>query len=776
MDSLVAHSASFIYRSALDATPSSSSANHDLEPPRKKMRKGTRSCAECSVPCLSCAGVADSIVCLTFSFKGRRRKVRCTFRASRPDRCNECFSRGVDCVDQEQAPVEPHKSQTQTSEQSYSLRERVAVLESTVGNILKTLGEGAAKDSRDGTGSSSSVPESNIFPTTCAPSPSESLESISHGQTEQAPLLSLFSNHVVSRSDPPAELNDHNTQSQSPKNTALRSLLFSLLPSIPDVQKILEAFPHLYRSLKKKYPELCDENLPAFLAERPGCSSPETLGDIAKLLIFLIIAIDGLSGSFDFSNLQVPLSPKDFKERVLSVVDRMILGNDDIASTTSGIECFFFAAKYYMNGGRPRKAWRLYRRGIEFAQLRGLHLSTNRPVHPNDRVGLRQSYIWCSLVCSDRYLSLILGLPYVVPDRFMVPHCQHLAKSGLLEPPEMYVYRLCEFVGRIIDRNQDPSDSSLLRTLEIDQKLGELATQLLRDFSDAGSDQVLGEPLLNHFMHHVIRTMLHLPFALKSDTDAGSQYCRNAALESSRNCIEFYKRIQRRPSVQQAACKLIDFQAFTAAMLLGIHLLGRPSVSESTAQQNAADWQLIKETTQIFRDISSGPDGSVAAQSADVLEMLCGCSPPSEDCQNNHHNSCKITIPYFGTLYLRPGKPFGPIDPYQRGDSSSAAKWAIPPPTNSNDYITPSDSTPVSVITPVSSAVNNTSPILDDRLFSFENILSLPNVDFDESKISTNVDQEMAGWRMDPNLSLDLCLDQGWNLDWFDPGDLPTPP
>ena len=107
-----------------------SSADHVQGPPRKKMRKGTKSCLEC-----------------------RRRKIKCTFEENRPAVCNECFARGSTCIDQEHGDMQPAASTT-SAEQSYSLRERVTQLEGLVREVLNRLPEGKGKDNTSPSGGS----------------------------------------------------------------------------------------------------------------------------------------------------------------------------------------------------------------------------------------------------------------------------------------------------------------------------------------------------------------------------------------------------------------------------------------------------------------------------------------------------------------------------------------------------------------------------------------------------------------------------------------------
>lgn len=97
-------------------------SDHGQGPPRKKMRKGTRSCIEC-----------------------RRRKIKCTFEPGRTSICNECFARGSTCIDQEHGDVSSFTTHSSTSqqkdEQNATLKERVNFLEDLVKQVLDRLPE-----------------------------------------------------------------------------------------------------------------------------------------------------------------------------------------------------------------------------------------------------------------------------------------------------------------------------------------------------------------------------------------------------------------------------------------------------------------------------------------------------------------------------------------------------------------------------------------------------------------------------------------------------------
>ncbi|KAF3483209.1 putative C6 finger domain protein [Arthroderma uncinatum] len=448
------------FRRALSGDTDTS--QHDQEPQRKKMRKGTKSCYEC-----------------------RRRKIRCTYAAARPGICNECHARGSSCIDQEHAPMRAEAAKLRVGDQSYSLRERVAALEHTVSKMVRRMDEsdngisneraswpymGSPTESVDrDTKALGACPQETVPETIPARSNSTDL-----GRTgpDAAPLLTLFDNHIFTRD----EKNPDAEASKSADPVAIKSkrvalALRELLPSPVQLKKLLGSTAMVWNIWRARFPEIF---------------KPEALenpADVGKILFSIVMTIDQDSTNFDLQSLKIPMSRDKYVEQCLAAIEKYILDDDDIASSLSGIECIYMAGKYYSNIGRPRKAWLLTRRGINFAQLSGLHLPNNRP-SSDDALGVRQLHIWCGLACADLYQSSLLGLPYSVPTHLLAPHITHLLKVKKMDPGEAHMLRVCIPLGSIIDRNQDGGNMSLPLTLKIDQELEAMVHLLSSPFVD----------------------------------------------------------------------------------------------------------------------------------------------------------------------------------------------------------------------------------------------------------------------------------------------------
>jgi hypothetical protein len=156
--------------------------------PRKKIRKGTRSCWQCiRAP----FGLND--LSLTFFFPahiGKHRKVRCNYASDSAQSCRECLARGLPCRSQEF----PEPENLRDSDRTY-LNERMARVETLLEKLLirvdggsnasnGSIGSNQQWDSKSPIDWAETSPESS--PPTVTPAP------------DNAPILSLFNNQAVS--------------------------------------------------------------------------------------------------------------------------------------------------------------------------------------------------------------------------------------------------------------------------------------------------------------------------------------------------------------------------------------------------------------------------------------------------------------------------------------------------------------------------------------------------------------------------------------------------
>ncbi|KAK2745272.1 hypothetical protein FQN57_003967 [Myotisia sp. PD_48] len=706
-------------------------AIHGGEPPRKKMRKGTKSCVEC-----------------------RQRKIRCQPSESGP--CKDCYRRGSDCVGQESTRLRPNATRSGT-EPSSSLSQRIVMLEDTIGKMMARLD--AAKEGFVGghlATPPSLSPDSNIRnPTSIdcqpvsAPTPPDSVESVATGQTEGAPLLTLFDNHIIARDmERPDFAGISSANHLAIKAEKVAAKLTALLPTPSALQKLFDARPLWWQVWQVKFPGLIVSPLPP----------DRDVTDIAILLFSIICFLCQLPTSVDRRNLDLPFPVNEYVERSLCAIETDIINDDDFASSVGGMECMHIAAYYYANIGSARKGWLMFRRGIQFAQLSGFHLPTNCP-SPDDAIGIRRLHTWCTLACGDRYLSLMLGLPYAVPDHSLEPHVKHLRKVSNIDIDENHVMELCLSIGQIIDRNQNKNNMSLPATLKIDQELELMAKQMGKSWWDYGHEQgdLNSYRTVAQFMHHFTRMLLHLPFMLRSKTDRRYGYSHNSAVESARSAIKCFKLIS-----EDLVCKMVDFQVFTASVLLMIHLLDSP---EAEDQQTCADWRLAKEIGATLRRLSEESERPIASQSAHIIEKLsCGrdshgnLTPSRCDISDQ---GCRIIIPFFGAVRIVPGKRFA---------GYCHSQQPTPPLSIIHDFngSSNSDRTTQSPATERLAPANEIyyqPPVLPE-------VDANQHLNYPDSGFDVNLNPNFLGYSEEagfgPNLNLDLFLNQGLDFDWLD--------
>lgn len=147
------------------------------------------------------------------------------FRDDRPHLCNECFARGIQCIDQEAA------GDAQPLESRQSLRERVAQLENVVKNILQRV------EPDDGA-SSSSEKSTSAVTKAFAHADLATAEAV----LENAPIMSLFNNSIL---DSHAEIETPGCQSHtdgkmSVAEDKIRQKLLVYLPSSSDLDIMFE--------------------------------------------------------------------------------------------------------------------------------------------------------------------------------------------------------------------------------------------------------------------------------------------------------------------------------------------------------------------------------------------------------------------------------------------------------------------------------------------------------------------------------------------------------
>ncbi|KAI4288243.1 MAG: hypothetical protein L6R35_002492 [Caloplaca aegaea] len=691
-------------------TPSSESSDYR---PRKRMRKGTHSCLEC-----------------------RRRKIRCIYE---PDAtiCNRCISKQLSCTEQEYGDAKAIGA-----DKRKSMRERTSELEGMINQILTKLDSNTAtsgpQDAESKAAEALRSLRTELLPSTTSGADvlaqeSHRLASPSSEKSDKAnensrhfqnpPLLSLFDNSVLSKGNEPhdgdaREAGKASHQHVTDKHCRVLHALRSLMPNIDDIGVILRSSRESLRTWNDgiracgfSYEPTAGRGQDAYLKAQHFIHRSLHSGDISVVVqtfACLALTMQQVPGSIDTSALHLPAKPDALQDYYITAVETLMASDDGLASTIEGLSTLIVLTKYYVNLGKPRKGWLTIRRALNFAQMLGFH---RLPYHHNDAAMTRRTSIWLSIFQIERFLSLLLGYPSACLDAHYEGMLGGDSKDGSLDP-QRFAVRLSMISGQIITRNQDSNSMTVAMTLKIDQDLEEVRKILSSEWwnnepaPEVGVGDVFDTFLAKSFFHNV-RMLLHLPFMLKSSTDRRYEYSKIAALESSRDMIDNYHCLRHPARPLIAVCNVIDFQVFTAAMLLTINLLGASDSSNSSdSEQDSRDWDLVYGLMKDFKKVVIGEESrgnnGVAAQALTVLEDLVKV----RSCTESHapNETYQAVIPYFGKIRVRWGKRFRP----RSSPSSSATTTpSLPSASNPTQLPTPSDSA--------------CTPSSNDAQLSFEN-------------------------------------------------------
>lgn len=373
--------------------------------------------------------------------------------------------------------------------------------------------------------------------------------------------------------------------------------------------------------------------------------------------------------------------------------------------------------------------------------------------------------IWWSLYHGDRFLSLLLGLPYGISDA----HCDLSIPEvgGVYLSPLTFVNRLSMLAGKVIDRNQGIAEQSFAWALQIDQELEDLwkkldpewldYSPLLADIESNAAE--LRERLMAQMVYQQIRVYLHLPFMLKSQSNSRFAYSRTACLNGSREVLRHYQALRTGEVQPLYECKAVDFIGFTSAVLIMLGLFNYgASKGAASAKDQETDIRLVEVSIDIFRRASSEKGGRVALQSAEVLEKMLFKHKYMDGAPNGPGECSDMTefvIPYFGTISIRRGgKPSLPMCPHTNNAASQhnpSISSSTTSPQTSHTQFTPTSSTsastdffskpsqplttPTAPSTTSSSAFNfNTDPFISyDGFYNWPNVTTTPTPDFSKS-------------------------------------------
>ena len=461
-----------------------------------------------------------------------------------------------------------------------------------------------------------------------------------------------------------------------------------LLPVPLVLKAVMETATHWWTTWKGLFPEISTlentETMQSFVTWAFDQESPVIVA-IGLLCVGLCVRqlhSESLQAS------QLPLPPKLLMDRYMTVIERLVIADSDYVSSQDGLQLMQLQAKTYVNLGQPRKGFLLFRRTISMAQVLGLYPTQSSIVKDPPDIAKRKAHIWWTLYEVDRFLSLLLGLPYAIMDDPRIID----ADEQYFTPTDMYKRKISVILGRIIERNQAAPNFSLAATLQIDQSLDRLRKSMPDEWWDVAGARLSGlikvdetfERLAIQTWHFQAKCYLHLPYFLLSASDDSYRYSRQACLEASREILRIYHILRMEDGGAYYLVKVFDFQAFTSAVIVILGLLGYGSLGQEVTGLEHSDCNLIRTTIDIFqRSAEAEDDDLIIKQSLNVLNVLSSARPKSEGDFTGYaleQGDQVVVVPYFGTIKLSTRKLFSQehstdsSSPAQATDHTSASQ------------------------------------------------------------------------------------------------------
>ncbi|KAI1778280.1 hypothetical protein F4818DRAFT_292568 [Hypoxylon cercidicola] len=624
-----------------------SKSGEDPEAKRRKIRKGTHSCWEC-----------------------RRRKTRCKYASDAAAVCVGCEQRGTTCRSQEFPDAQPPASER-------GLSQRLSRVE----GMLERLVERIAPD----TYTPHRVCERPLTSSASAEELDSPSDILRPSAAEHPPVIDILdalredcgSAHA-SFIPTPASTEADVPYALPARHAQVSRVLHATFPCQHDIDSILAVNWGAYFVATFFSPDGPPDPTSCISEVPPVTSHPVLL---ARRLMQLANCMQKMPPETIPKDL---VSKEPFRvqmSRFVSVVSDLVVSNDDLVGSVEGLETLYLIVLYHGNAGNLRKSWLALRRTIAVAQLMGVdRWPDSKPLKSVDprsdpAARTRAGLLWYRFNFSDRYLSLLLGLPAACDDdSFAEPG--RMAGSA---PAERLEKLHAVIMGAIIRRNASTNrhqhrqqqtaavDAAFGTTQTIDCDLELAAKSMGAEWWQpvAVPDPATASPMElvqahGHVMmqmnHHHLLILLHLPYMLRDPKERRWDYSKTTCLHASRELLRAYL-LFRHLTDAASACRHTDYGALTAAMTLLLGYLDpklRARDPEAT-RVRAADRDLAAAVRDVVADIAARAADKLAAETSDIITRLLPLTDVDLPAAGHGLEApVRLEIPYLGNVTINP--------------------------------------------------------------------------------------------------------------------------
>ena len=365
----------------------------------------------------------------------------------------------------------------------------------------------------------------------------------------------------------------------------------------------------------------------------------------------------------------------------------LVTSKDEFLCSILGIECVVLESLYLANSGNLRRAWLVCRRAMVGAQLMGLHRSrVQQPPHVVDpSQPVDTAFIWFRIVCTDRQLSLLLGLPQGSLDISMATEAALATDS----PSGRFERRQCVIASRILARNESSdvgTSDDFAAVLQLDAELQSAANDmpskwwlvpnLASELHDLGRTFWETLRLLDQMLYFNLLNLLHLPYMLQSNSanieqtgkKSDREYSKLASINASRELLARFIMFRSFNRVAYS-CRAVDLFALTAAMTLVIAHLDRHCKQQQRqnetdmvgatvlAHQRNGDRAMMEKVLDSMEGVARLNTDTLSERSSALLKSLLALEADAVEgrstaSETDDGHFLRLGIPYFGTVRI----------------------------------------------------------------------------------------------------------------------------
>ncbi|KAF2402095.1 hypothetical protein EJ06DRAFT_374081 [Trichodelitschia bisporula] len=275
--------------------------------------------------------------------------------------------------------------------------------------------------------------------------------------------------------------------------------------------------------------------------------------------------------------------------RLLGVVDRYIIADDEYLNSLDGIQCAVKQCTLYTKTGNIVRSSHIWRRAIA-AQMISLHRTRHSP---------HSDMLWWQLYTIDRFGNMILNTPYTIADA----HC-NLDFKQIQGPPLVFdfILRLCQLAGKVIDYLQ--TRTSELQSLS--NKMTQLASSMPASFWGQGPETAMENRrrvgnLLVHMGFYQVDLSLHMPSMLRprASGHAPRGHALARCIVPARKILLIAKRLDFSP-LDPGFRGGFSETGLSAAVVLCLALQGYGGFEYAAVE--GGDWGLLDGTVRAYEE------------------------------------------------------------------------------------------------------------------------------------------------------------------------------